>query len=72
MPNAEETRLQTVLTDSHGLSLDASYALTHAPLSVSSDNDAYSKLVEADATASVQYTAARAALHAYRIKLKLI
>jgi hypothetical protein len=72
MPDAEETRLRTALTDLHGLSLDASYALTHAPLNVANDNDAYSKLLEADATANVQYTAARAALHAYRIKLKLI
>jgi hypothetical protein len=72
MPDEEETRLRAALTDSHGLSLDASFALTHAVGSVANDNDAYQKLVEADATASDGYTAARIALKAYRTKLKLI
>ena len=72
MPDEEETRLHAALTDCHGLSLDASYALTHAIQSVADDNDAYLKLVEADATASEQYTAARVALRAYRTTKKLI
>jgi hypothetical protein len=66
MPDEEETRLHAALVDCHGLSLDASYALTHAARSVANDNDAYRKLLEADATASGQYTAARAALKSYR------
>ena len=66
MPNPEETRLRAALTDCHVLSLAASYALTHAVPTVANDNDAYRKLVEADAMASVHYTAARLALHAYR------
>jgi hypothetical protein len=72
MPNEEETRLRGSLTDCHALSLAASYALTHAVHSVADDDDAYRKLVETDATASVQYTAARVALKAYRRKNKLI
>jgi hypothetical protein len=72
MPNEEETRLRTELTDCHRLSLAASYALTHAVQRVANDNDAYRKLAETDATASMDYTAARVALHAYRTKHKLI
>jgi hypothetical protein len=72
MPEQEEMRLRAALTDCHGLSLSASYALTHAVQSVANDNDAYLKLVEANATASVQYTAARVALRAYRTTRKLI
>jgi hypothetical protein len=72
MPDEEETRLRAILTDCHALSLAASYALTHVPHSVANDNDAYQKLVQADATASEQYTAARAALKAYRTKQNLI
>ena len=66
MPNQEETQLRAALTECHGVSLSASYELTHAARSVANDNDAFRKLVEADATASVQYTAARVALKAYR------
>ena len=72
MPDEEETRLRSALTDCHGLSIAASYAATHAVYGVASDNDAYLKLVEADATASEQYTAARAALKAYRRTKNLI
>jgi hypothetical protein len=72
MPNEEETRLRGSLTDCHALSLAASYALTHAVQNVANDHDAYRKLVEADATASVQYTAARMALKTYRKKKYLI
>lgn len=72
MPDFEETRLHVALVDCHGLSLDASYALTHAACSVANDYDAFRKLVEADATASEQYTAARMALKAYRVAKKLI
>jgi len=72
MPEQEETRLRAALTDCHGLSLAASYALTHAAQSVANDNGAYLKLVEANATASVQYIAARVALRAYRTTKKLI
>ena len=72
MPNEEETRLRALLTDCHVLSLAASYALTHAVRGVANDNNAYRKLVETDATAGVQYTAARVALKAYRRKNKLI
>jgi hypothetical protein len=72
MPNEEEARLRAALTDCHGLSLAASYALTHAVPDVANDNDAYRILVQADATASVEYAAARAALKAYRTRQKLI
>ena len=66
MPDEEEGRLRSALTDSHLLSIAALYALTHAVPSVANDNDAYRELVEADATAREQYTAARFALKAYR------
>jgi len=66
MPDKEETRLHDVLVDCHALSLDASYALTHAACAAANDYDAFQKLVEADTTASEDYTAARVALHAYR------
>ena len=66
MPNQEETQLRAAFMECHGLSLSASYALTHAARRVANDNDAFRKLVEADATACAQYTAARMALKAYR------
>ena len=72
MPDEEETRLHAALTDCHGLSLDASYALTHAVQSVADDNDAYLKLVEADAIAKEQYLDARLTLKVYRTTKRLI
>lgn len=72
MPDEEETRLRETLTDCHGLSLDASFALAHAACNVANDYDAFRKLVEADATASEHYTLARLALKAYRTTKKLI
>ncbi len=66
MPDLEETRLHAALVGCHGLSLDASYALSHAACNVANDYAAFRKLVEADATATEQYKAARVALHAYR------
>jgi hypothetical protein len=72
MPDQEETRLHAALTDCHGLSLEAKYALTHASCPVANQIDAYLKLVEADATAKVQYIAARVALRAYHTTQKLI
>lgn len=72
MPDEEETRLRAALTDCHGLSLAASYALTHVVPSVANDNDAYQKLVQVDAIASAEYAAARVALKAYRTTKKLV
>ncbi len=68
MPNEEETRLRSALTDSQVLRLAASCALTSAVYGVGN----YLKLVDADATASEGYLAARVALRAYRMKHKLI
>jgi hypothetical protein len=62
MLNEEETRLRAVVTDCHGLSLDASYALTSAVYGVAN----YLKLAEKDAVARAAYNAARLALRAYR------
>jgi hypothetical protein len=72
MPDEEEARLLAALNDCLWLSQVASYAANHAVYGAASDNDAYLKLVEADATASEQYTAARAALKAYRTTNRLI
>jgi hypothetical protein len=72
MPDEEETRLHTVLTDCHGVSIAAGYALRHAVLSVANNRDAYQQLVSADAAASLQYTDARIALRTYRMSKKLI
>jgi hypothetical protein len=72
VPDEEETRLHAAVADCRRLSLDASFALTHAALNVASDNDGFRKLMEADATARKQYTAARIALKTYRTTKKLI
>jgi hypothetical protein len=72
MPQEEETRLRAAITDSHGLSLTASYALSHAGYKVANDNDAYLKLVEADAAAHKAYNEALVALQAYGAENKLI
>jgi hypothetical protein len=66
MPDEEEMRLRAAITDCRRLSLDASHALMHAVYSAANDNAAYLKLVESNAIASEQYTAARVALRAYR------
>jgi hypothetical protein len=68
----EETRLRAAVRDCRQLSFDASYALTHPALGVANNNDAFLKLVEADARAREQYAAARLALKAYRTKKGLI
>jgi hypothetical protein len=72
MQDEEETRLRSAVTDCRRLSLAASYALTHATRSVTNDDGAYRKLVEAEAIAKEQYMAARLDLKVYRTTKRLI